>query len=151
MKEKHEQQRIIFLEGKKVILRPLNKDTDLPKAVLWMNDPEVRQFIARVNPLTLAEEEKWFDNLANRDSDILLAIETKKGRHIGILGLHHIDRVNRVAGHGISIGEKDCWGKGYGTDAGMTLPQESPFFGNRLQQKKFKLSSKMRLPENRNL
>jgi len=121
MERKQEQQKIVFLEGEKVILRPLNKATDLQNCVRWMNDPEVLQFLSRVNPVSFMEEEEWFDNLANRHDDILLAIETKEGRFIGVLGLHNIDRVNRTAIHGISIGEKDYWGKGYGTDAGMVL------------------------------
>src|SRR5262249_36130569 len=36
---------------------------------------------------------------------------------IGATGLHEIDLYNRHACFGISIGEKDEWGKGYGTEA----------------------------------
>ncbi|MDI6893829.1 MAG: GNAT family protein [Bacillota bacterium] len=48
-------------------------------------------------------------------------IQTRDGRPIGVMGLHRIDQVHREAELGIFIGEKDCWGRGYGTDAIRTL------------------------------
>jgi RimJ/RimL family protein N-acetyltransferase len=50
-----------------------------------------------------------------------LAIETLEGRHIGSCGLDMASEANRTAELGIMIGEKDCWGLGYGTDAIVTL------------------------------
>jgi RimJ/RimL family protein N-acetyltransferase len=37
-------------------------------------------------------------------------------RPIGNTGLHQVDHTNRTAEFGIMIGEKDCWGQGYGTE-----------------------------------
>lgn len=37
--------------------------------------------------------------------------------HIGNIGLHSLDWKNRNATLGIVIGEKEHWGKGYGTEA----------------------------------
>jgi RimJ/RimL family protein N-acetyltransferase len=37
-------------------------------------------------------------------------------RCIGNTALRHIDKIHRNAEYGIVIGEKDCWGKGYGTE-----------------------------------
>jgi len=117
-----EKERIIFLKGKKVILRPLRKDTDLEKTLRWMNDSDITQYlIARYLPLSLAEETTWFDDWSKRQNDVALAIETIDGVFIGIAGLHRLRWKDRVAEHGIFIGEKDHWENGYGTDVGMTL------------------------------
>ncbi len=115
-----EKQRIIFLKGKKVILRPLNKETDLENCVRWMNDKEVIQYIYLFLPMSFQQEEEWFDGLAKRKDDIQLAIETLNGNYIGNISMG-ISWKDRVAGIGITIGEKEYWGKSYGTDAIMLL------------------------------
>jgi RimJ/RimL family protein N-acetyltransferase len=43
--------------------------------------------------------------------------EAATARLIGVTHLRDIDGVHRTAELGIVIGEKDCWGKGYGTEA----------------------------------
>ena len=46
MKEKENQNnRVVFLRGKKTILRPLHKE-DVKKITVWINDPEVTQYLA---------------------------------------------------------------------------------------------------------
>ena len=116
-----EEKRIVFLKGKKMILRPLRKDTDLEAALRWVNDGEVTQYLSRYLPMSFAEESEWFDNLSKRRDDMPLAIENKEGIFIGIVGLHNINWKDRTTGHGIFIGEKDYWEKGCGTDVEMTL------------------------------
>jgi len=49
------------------------------------------------------------------------AIETFDGRHIGNCVYYNIDENKGEAEMGIMIGERDCWGKGYGTDSVATL------------------------------
>lgn len=64
------------------------------------------------------------ESLLSRRDDIVLAIEVREGSdwvHIGNIGLHRIDWVNRVAKLGIVIGERDYWGRGYGTEAVRTM------------------------------
>jgi len=107
--------------GKRVRLRAIERD-DIPRFIKWFNDPDVREHLALYRPLSLAQEEKWFEALAEREStDHLFAIETCEGVHIGNLGLHGINWKDRSAELGIAIGEKDHWGQGYGTDAITTL------------------------------
>jgi RimJ/RimL family protein N-acetyltransferase len=43
------------------------------------------------------------------------------GKPIGTMGIHSINWKDRTATTGALIGEKEYWGKGYGTDAKMTL------------------------------
>jgi len=113
---------VVFLQGRRVILRPLRKSTDLETCLRWINDPEVNQFLAAYLPVSETQEAEWFDNLAKRPNDIVFGIELREnGRFIGVMGLHRINWKDRVATTGAIIGEKDCWGKGYGTDAKMIL------------------------------
>jgi RimJ/RimL family protein N-acetyltransferase len=113
--------RVVFLKGKKTILRPPT-EADLPKIVQWINDPEVRRFIANNFPQTAEEEKEWLKNLGEKKpNDIVLVIETAEGRPIGLMGLHKIHWIDRTATTGALLGEKDCWGQGYGSDAKMAL------------------------------
>ena len=112
-----------MIVGKKVRLRPIERD-DLPRFVEWFCDPEVRRHLTIYLPFSLAQEERWFENMLGRlerQEDVLLAIETADGVHIGNLGLHGINWKDRSAELGIAIGEKAYWNQGYGTDAMRTL------------------------------
>lgn len=120
MKKSKKEERIIFLEGRKVILRPLDKETDLDKCLRWVNDPEVIQYVSAVFPRAKKQEEEWFDK--EKENEVRLAIETKeKEEFIGSISLFGINNMNRVAELGIMIGEKTFWSNGYGTDAAMIL------------------------------
>ena len=112
-----------MIVGEKVRLRPIER-SDLPRFVAWFGDPEVRRHLLIYLPFSLAQEERWFEHLLERleqQSDLVLAIETAEGVHVGNVGLHGIDWKNRSAELGIIIGEKACWDQGYGTDAIRTL------------------------------
>jgi diamine N-acetyltransferase len=112
-----------MIVGKKVRLRPIERE-DLPRFVEWFSDPEVRRHLLVYLPFSLAQEERWFEGLQERlerQEEVLLAIETADGVHIGNVGLHAIDWKNRNAELGIAIGEKAYWGQGYGADAIRTL------------------------------
>jgi len=111
---------VIFLQGKKVNLRPLNI-LDAPTITRWINDPEVREFISAILPRTENFEEEWIKKLGSDDKDIVLSIETIEGFFIGLMGVHQINWKDKVCSTGAIIGEKEYWGKGYGTDAKMVL------------------------------
>ncbi|SRR3989344_6195466 len=113
-------QKPVFLVGRMVNLRPFSK-ADIPTLARWINDPEVRQFVTVAMPSTEQQEEEWFNKLGKNDKDIVLGIETREGVLIGSMGIHRIDWLNRVCTTGALIGEKEYWGKGYGTDAKMIL------------------------------
>jgi len=112
-----------MIVGEKVRLRPIERD-DLPRFVEWFSDPEVRRHLALYLPFSLAQEERWFENLLGRlerQESVALTIETAEGAHIGNIGLNSINWKDRNAELGISIGEKAYWDQGYGTDAIRTL------------------------------
>jgi len=109
--------------GERVRLRPIERE-DLPRFVEWFSDPEVRRYLSMVLPFSLAQEERWFEALLDRLEErtlVALTIETLDGVHIGNIGLHNIDWKDRHAELGIAIGEKEYWGRGYGTDAIHTI------------------------------
>lgn len=112
--------RVVFLSGRIVNLRPPQK-SDIPLLTKWINDPEVRRFIASTFPLTEKQEEGWYDSIGKDANKIDFVIETKDGKPIGVMGMHKVNWINRTAITGALIGEREYWGKGYGTDAKMFL------------------------------
>ncbi|MBA7717010.1 Spermidine N(1)-acetyltransferase [subsurface metagenome] len=118
MKKSKKEERIIFLEGKKVVLRPLNKEKDLERCLRWINDVEIRNYITAFLPKTKKQEEEWFDK---EDDGVKLAIEIKDGECIGNISFSGLDYRHGIAEVGIFIGEKEYWNNGYGTDAVMIL------------------------------
>jgi RimJ/RimL family protein N-acetyltransferase len=109
-----------MIEGNLVRLRALEKD-DLPSFVAWVNDPETRHFLAMRYPISMADEDNWWQRYQQREHDRIFAIEAKDGTYIGNLGLHAIEPENRRATLGIVIGPEEYRGQGYGTDAIRTV------------------------------
>ena len=113
-----------MIYGEKVRLRAIER-TDLERYVEWFNDPEVTQYLLRDLPMSMAAEERWFEDMQKQPEESRpLAIEAREGNrwvHIGGGGLHDIDWRSRRAELGISIGDKRYWNRGLGTDAVRTL------------------------------
>ncbi len=107
-----------ILEGEKVRLRPV-EERDLPLFVRWLNDPDVRYWLAISEgpELTMESEREWYEEMRADAEGVVWSIETVEGQPIGSLDLRDIDETNRRAGLGIVIGEKDHWSEGHGTDA----------------------------------
>src|SRR5436190_24195120 len=94
-------------EGKLVRLVPPDKERHTVNAYRWVNDLDVTSNLLIGGPITRGMEEAWFDKLANDDSNIHFAIETLDGRHLGMSGLHQINRRHGTAVCGSFLGEKD--------------------------------------------
>lgn len=112
-----------MIYGEGVRLRAIER-SDLPTFVRWFNDPEVRQFLLMYAPMSMAMEERWFENRLNRENDHLFAVEAQVNEtwvHVGNVGLHQIDWKNRLASFGIALGEKAYWNRGFGTAATRTI------------------------------
>jgi RimJ/RimL family protein N-acetyltransferase len=111
---------IIFLEGKRVVLRPVQR-ADIPHFLKWVNDQEVTRYLRACMPVMEADEEGWFESLhKKKQTDIVLTLVVC-GKPIGLMGIHQIDWIARTAFTGALIGEKNYWGKGYGSEAKMLL------------------------------
>ena len=114
---------IFNIVGKKVALGPLRKDL-VPTYLRWFNDfGTLRTLGAMPVPLTLEQEEKWYERATSRgDTDIAFTIfEKATTRPIGNVDLRDIDHRNRTAAFGIAIGEPDARGKGYGTETAQLM------------------------------
>ncbi len=107
-----------ILQGERVRLRP-PEERDLPLFVRWFNDPDVRYWLSMSDApeLTLEAEREWYEEMRADPARVIWCMDTGEGQPIGNLGLHAIDEGQGRATLGISIGERECWGRGYGTDA----------------------------------
>jgi RimJ/RimL family protein N-acetyltransferase len=105
--------------GPRVRLRRPERE-DLPLFVAWLNDPDVRAGIAMYLPIGMAEEEKWFETLIERQQEQRpFTVEIPHGegwRPIGSTSLFDFDWRVRSAEFGILIGDKTVWNQGYGTE-----------------------------------
>jgi len=107
----------------RVRLRPL-APSDAADHARWRNDPEVVYWATagspNFGPLSPIAVERWFsEKLPTLDPKVdgVLAIELLDGRHIGMVDYRDVDTIVRSATVGITVGEKDLWGHGLGTEA----------------------------------
>ena len=119
-----EEKPIINIVGEKVALGPLHRGI-LPFMVRWLNDFEVT-FLSGdpLRPMSGEAIEAMYEHDSKgeqRDRVDFIVYERATMRLIGIMELRHINTRNHNAEFGILIGEKDCWGKGYGTEATMLM------------------------------
>ncbi len=105
-----------FIKGGMVYLSPLEMKS-VENYVRWFNDPEVTKYLAMYYPVNSFCERQYIENASRAGDQVPFDIFLFDGnRHIGNCVLTQIDWVNRKCIYGVAIGEKDCWGKGYGTE-----------------------------------
>jgi diamine N-acetyltransferase len=113
-----------MIYGERIRLRAVERE-DLPRFVDWLNDPNVRRGLILHLPMSLAQEQAWFEDMIKRpQAEQPFVIELKLGSEwvmIGNCGVHQIDWRCRSATLGIFIGEKGYWNQGYGTEAMQLL------------------------------
>lgn len=113
-----------MIYSERLRLRALERD-DLPKFVVWLNDPEVRENLFIGHPMSMAEEEGWFEHMLKQpqlEHPLCIEVKAETGWHlIGNLSLMDISNLHRSAELGIVIGDKEYWNQGYGTEAITTL------------------------------
>ena len=109
---------ILNVAGELVAVGPIRHDL-LPLYQRWINDlGTTRTLGIPPLPLTREKEQEWYDSQSKSEDDVPFTIyERETLRPIGNTGLHGIDHRNRTATFGILIGEPECRGKGYGTEA----------------------------------
>lgn len=110
--------RQLILTGRKVRLRP-RRFEDAADQYRWRCDEELCSLDASI-PTSLAFSEfldRYSVELESPGLTCTLAIDTLDDQHIGECSLFNFDFLNNTAEFGVLIGEKDFWGRGYGTDA----------------------------------
>lgn len=103
------------LQGARVTLGP-PPSTCIDDYLRWFADPVITRYLQLRNPPSREQEEEFVRRMAAVSTDVFWAILLGE-RHIGSIGIHSIDWRNRTAQTGIVIGEPDCWGHGYATEA----------------------------------
>ena len=110
-----------MIEGERVRLRKIER-TDLPTLHRWMNDRDVMAW-ARFSPdhmTSLAALEKEYEKELTGESHeraTYIVEEKASGKAIGWCTERTWDSKHVSTNVGIGLGEKDRWGKGYGTEA----------------------------------
>lgn len=111
---------LVFLQGENVVLRPFTND-DVPIFTKWFNDPEIRPFLNGYLPVTEDDEKGFLENIRKNSTNIIFFVIIVKQKVIGLMSLNSINWKDRTAISAAVIGEKEYWGKGYGTEAKMLL------------------------------
>ena len=103
------------------------EESDIPRFVEWLNDPEVYKHLRMMYPLGTDMEQAWFARLKDRDPatrPMGIEIQHPEGWvFIGNVGFNSIDWINRSGELGIFIGEKQYWSQGYGKKAMRLIVQ----------------------------
>ena len=106
------------LEGPRVVLRR-HVPGNLRAFERWYSDPEVARLTRyQDGPMRRDEIERFFAaRVVGHDSLALAIHERATDRLIGTCAFSQLDGENGSALFHITIGEKDAWGRGYGTEA----------------------------------
>lgn len=113
-----------MIYGKRVRLRAPER-SDIPRFVAWLNDPEVVAGLMVALPMSMADEEAWFEQMLKSPREQHpMTIEIRQGDEwlpVGNCSYHEIDWRCRAGEVGIFIGEKAQWNQGYGTEVMQLL------------------------------
>jgi Acetyltransferases, including N-acetylases of ribosomal proteins len=111
-----------MLKGKKTSIRSI-EENDLDALYNWYNDQEVNLWSSGAWPLnTLLSKDQIAEKFLDGSSDIYrYAVLNEKDSLIGSIGFKELNVPGHSATLYVVIGDKTYWGKGYGTDALITL------------------------------
>ncbi|HBW36560.1 GNAT family N-acetyltransferase [Desulfosporosinus sp. BICA1-9] len=111
-----------MLKGLKTSIRPIEED-DLDEIYQWYNDQEVNLWSSGAWPLNTLQSKdqlavKFLDESPDTHRYIIL---DENERLIGTIGFKEINIPARSVALFVVIGDKNYWGKAYGTDAVITF------------------------------
>jgi RimJ/RimL family protein N-acetyltransferase len=106
------------LVGDRVVLKR-HVPGNLAAFMRWYADPEVSRLTRyQEGPMARPEIERFFQARVLGTDSLAMAIhETASDRLLGTCAFSQLDGENGSALFHITIGEKDAWGKGFGTEA----------------------------------
>ena len=114
-----------MVQGSLVRLAPL-RDQDSEPLFDWINDRELVVLNAPFEPVEWDDHRRWFERIRNADDVEIFGIRRQADDAlIGSCQLNRIDRERRRASLQIRIGERDAWGKGFGTEAVRLLVEHA--------------------------
>lgn len=107
-----------ILYGDRIFLRRLTEADVSEDYVSWMNDPAINQYLESRFYTHTIESTKVFIRSVTNDNNYQFGIFLKEtGKHIGNIKIGSINHYHRFADIGFLIGDKECWGRGYATEA----------------------------------
>ena len=106
------------LEGSLVVLRR-HVPENIRAFERWYSDPEVARLTRyQDGPMRLDEIERFFTARVVGSDSLAMAVHVRRtDRLIGTCAFSQLDGDNGSAMYHITIGEKEAWGRGYGTEA----------------------------------
>ncbi len=105
------------IQGRAVVLRR-HRPENLAAVVRWYQDPELARLTRyQTRPMTREEVERFFQARLLSPESVAYAIhERRTDRLIGVTTFSSLDGDNGSALFHITIGERDAWGRGFGTE-----------------------------------
>ena len=109
--------------GEQVYLAAVDPEADASLFARWMQDTEFVRLMDTDPPklISVGKHKEWLEKelLQERsNNELFFLIRTvQDDRRIGLIGLDGIRWEHGDAWVGIGLGEREYWGKGYGTDA----------------------------------
>jgi len=114
-----------YLHTQRVALRPYTPE-DIPRIHAWFNDPEVTHYMfTGQKPTTLEQVTSLMKHDVEEGNVVMIAVNKEDDAVIGLVGLYEIHPTANKAEMRIIIGEKQYWGKGYGSE----LTEVITFYG----------------------
>lgn len=111
------------LQGSKTYLRPYGLgfgEAELRRVYAWSRDRELLR-LSGGSPLTISwdefESHFWAQLESHQHRRVQYAIFAREGPLIGRVGLFGLDERRRQAELGILVGDREYWGRGFGSDA----------------------------------
>lgn len=117
---------MILVEGKEwkdgdIKLKHLTGNDASDAYVNWLNDPDVNKFLeVRFSKRDYNSVKNFILSCNKSENNALFGIFKVSGIgevHVGNIKLGSINFFHKYADIGLMIGDKNCWGKGYGTKA----------------------------------
>ncbi len=107
------------LTSGRILLKRLTPEDVTKTYVDWLYDKEVTQFLeCRWGVFTEGHLKTYVKNMSESSENILFGIFLKeKKEHIGNIKIGKINYVHKFGDVGLLIGNRNMWGKGYGTEA----------------------------------
>lgn len=113
----------LIIRGELVGLGPIRSDL-VTTYQRWMNDLHVTRTLAIPSrPMTTEREQQWADGAVMSSEPTFTIYSLEDMRPIGNTGLTNIDEDHGTCYFGIVIGERDAWGRGYGTETTRLMLQ----------------------------
>lgn len=100
------------------------KKEDMPILLEWRNNPDNRKYYREYKESNIEDQILWYENIMMKDPSwhhfVVKPIDNPN-KVIGVVLLNHIHYVYRTGEFGITLGDPEYRGKGYGKDMLITL------------------------------